>query len=371
MLSDEMLSIKYHFYEQDKKTSTVAMTSKGKLATPTLEVKQKWPFGDFNTKLNDDDESYQTDGMNNVTSRDSKQYKTNKNQNKILELRSLPEATPHFPHPIYLHHETKRCTCVKHLFTGMTSTPGTCRSRSICTKSSLDQCSRCSSTLCTQNINLCGGTELVTQSDVHLCTQSGSCSESNSQLCTHKECTRGETFYSTAFYVTYQPFFIGITQPSNVLYYHPDVVNQMKLPKRKKHRKTTTRNNNDDDLYYDDEIEILKGQIDENDKDSYEDFIDDNKSRDQSRHTGIILDTSKKGENIGTPEINKDRKDKKLMIKEKTIYDILHDLKTYYSDSVIKDCYCSLMSSSSFGYSLGLSNFVLGLFILLLSCCLN
>ncbi|RVE42864.1 hypothetical protein evm_012482 [Chilo suppressalis] len=314
MLSDEMLSIKQHFFDQDIKTSTIAILSKSYVPTPTLEVKQQWPINKFRSEFNRSTASNYNESLSNEQLKDDNKPEEN---NKVLEPRSLPEVTSRFGTPIYLYQGSKICTCMKNPLTGVTCTPHL-RSggQYICTQSG-DLSKRKSSSLSTNSMRL------HDQTNSHSCTQ--------------------------------------------------EVLNELKLPRKFNHRKTTKPNINDN-LYYNNEKEVLKDESYEDDSDNLkEDYVYDDKVTNQNQHEILEFYTNKYEEkDYGTKtekcspneHTGKGDEGRKLVLKDRTIKKILNDLKVYYGDSVIKDCCCSLMSSSSYVHSMRFHKFLLAFIII-------
>ncbi|XP_028175779.1 uncharacterized protein LOC114364002 [Ostrinia furnacalis] len=334
MLSDEMLSIKRHFYDKDvRSTTSVTTPTKNNPPTPTLELKQKWPLIGFTEKpvnIIRNENSLKTnnkirkilpafkigDKSDNIEEELQNVEKTIDKNDKVLGLRSLPEVRQPSHRNIYQQTEYKMCTCMK-------TNPSTCSHR--CTGGS----TACSHSTPTSN-------------------------------CLH--CTQTIPQYTVS-PVYYQPYFVGMTThvPYINAYYHPDVINELKVPRKPKHRKTTTPHI-DKELYYDTDdpnSDQHKDNYDEN-LDYYEDVSKHNKNE-EKEHTIKLhaVERDEKGK--------RKHKHKNCHVKgdtrKKLVQDIFDDLKTYYSDSVIKDCYCT--SSSSL---VDINNFVL--FVAYLLCVL-
>lgn len=330
MLSDEMLSIKKHFYEKDNLRSTTIMTStKNNFPSPTLEVKQKWPLIGFTdkpvNKIRDENTLKNNKKINKIlpafkigensdnVEEESQNVKVNE---KVLGLRSLPVAASH--HDAFRRQDYKVCTCMK-------TNP---------------------STTCSHHQQLCTGTASAVR-----CTGTGSTAP-----CTHTSCSHCTRITPLPLYsiseIFYQPFFVEITTQAPyepIAYYHPDVINELKVPRKPKHRKTTK-------IYYDKEL-----YYDRDDKfsnkhdDNYYDYLDYGKDVKKPKVNDGVEETIKIHlMDFDDKEKKKDKHKKskcnhhtKRKDRDKLVQDIFDDLKSSYSDSVIKDCFCGSSSSSS------------------------
>lgn len=314
MLSDEILSIKKHFYEQDISLPSAPRATVSNAPTPTLEVKQNWPMKGF-TKEPHYSELDQTAQKAHVKYRDGnkkeEQEKSSKENSKnevinaenanvnekVLGLRSLPDGVPHAYHS-YVNRGDNTCTCI-----------------------------RTHPTACTN----------------HYLAM-------NSKICSHtpKPCTSSKPInpVSPYYYATVQPYFVGVTQlPYINTYYHPVVINEMKIPKKTKRRKST-KTYIDTDLYYDEDDHIsyskkpkydYYGSYEYTEKDSFTDDDEMNIIREERKNKRKKKRRKYKIDNFDTTESKK----------EKLVQNLFDDLKTYYSDSIVKDCYCSTWSSTS------------------------
>lgn len=307
MLSDEMLSIKKHFYKQDNIRSTISVrtSTKNNAATPTLEVKQKWAmigftqkpvnvFRDENTLKNNDKISkllpgFIIGGKSDDIERESEQVKGNE---KVLELRSLPNAV----HGRSCQGQrNKVCTCMK-------------------------------SNLCTSCSRRCTGAGTTATR-----SQSYGCSSTTQK--------------HPISYIYYQPYFVGVTTQS------PYVINELEVT-GSKHRKSTKPCIYKEMYYYD--SNVPNDLPNKHNGIYYDDYLDYYKDVErQPEKTEEVEDTMK----IHMIEYDNEEKNKHihkneknnhhghLKTRNKLVQNLFDDLKNYYSDSVIKDCYC--VSSSS------------------------
>lgn len=177
MLADEMFSIKQRFFEKDLAyTSTVQRMTKSIVATPTLEVKQKWPVVDLFTR------PLITEDVSDDEAKPSENYKMNfknnliKNYPKIksLDVRSLSTRNPAI-----------KCNCAN--------------------SNANHQCKRGAD--CTRIVS--HGTAVSTYPQIYMPYQAYFMSDYNENL-----------FQNT--------------------HYHPKVINDLKIPKTTRRRKPTT-----------------------------------------------------------------------------------------------------------------------------------
>lgn len=347
MLSDEMFSIKQHFYEKDMTySSSVYISTQSNIPTPTLEVKQKWPLGEFMSKLNKIEEIKQyadeSDSFNEVINKtilnDSTSLESNvpevineepiisigqqnKPKNKIIDLRSLPESTLN---PIYY---SKVCTCLK------SNEMTTCTHR--CTGSnSYHKCTR----------NPCNSVPTPIMRPSHQCTHTVS------KAC--PKCTSYTQYFST----TLIPFTMGVYPAVNYYvpvqsnipyknpYYHPDILNELKIPVKLKRRKTTRHHRTNEGLYYD---------SNDSRESQYDEYLENDKQYKPRLKQPTARDDEDEGDFVpfeyNDITVKEDKLKKKIPInagvydanQNKFVKDIINDLKTYYGETVIKDCYCS------------------------------
>lgn len=338
MLSNEMYSIKQHLFEKDL-ISSVYMSFKNNVVTPTLEINQKWPIEkvhEVNMKPKLENTSTDKPTSNGVhynplirsETTEIKKYERQKynlnmqaeSSKKVLEVRSFSVIPNHNPASIsYMQQQpTRQCTCVK----------------------------------CNQN---------------KLCSHSKNGILNTEKICTHTEndltlvpaCTRTSEVYSVSLtyfpYYAY-PYFVGITTDPFNSYYHPDVVNNLKLTNGKRYKKikkpyiyeelSKTEESKEGDDDDDDDIDV--------DEKNLYDYVEDDKSKIKTNESP----KHKYNKNSKIFTVNYDKSyvedsnfpekihngNIKVMNRDKFVEDIIEDLKVYYNDAVIKDCYCSLSS---------------------------
>lgn len=250
MLSDEMLSIKQRFFQKDLAyTSNVHKVTKSNAATPTLEVKQKWHVVDLTTKpLNTD--NLETDDASRTDSYEIK-HKSNLNLNepkiKSLDVRSLSGHSGNF-----LRSPEIKCNCAN------------------------------------ANAN-------------HQCKHGDDCTRKAPY-----GLAIGNSPYP-GFYMPYQPYFVSDNNENQFqnTFYHPQIINELKIPKTTKNRKPNTFR--DGDLYYDDDWKKRRVPKDDDEIIMNIDYdVEDNKK------PGFSLNC------------------------------IHEDLKEVYNKGVKRKCYCSL-----------------------------
>lgn len=298
MLSNEMLSIKQHIREKDTYVSTTYFTFKNNVQTPTLEIKQKWPIEAINHSQLENIINNKV-SKNNITmiSREigveyEKRNLADKN-NKIIEVRSFSGIPITTTDSFELSQTKRQCSSSK---------------------------SNCHTTY---NRRYYGREE---QSSEKICSHR-----------THPDCTRTTEISPVSVmhypYYVYSPYFVGVpTDAYNIYntYYHPDVVNNLKIPTHKNHRKIK-KPNIYEESYLDENNEFLDDEIDEN----------HNKCNKDSN-----IYTIKYDENDDTEDTELLKKLKKghieVLDRDKFVKEVHNDLKGYYSDVIIKDCYCSI-----------------------------
>ncbi|XP_047528981.1 uncharacterized protein LOC125065443 [Vanessa atalanta] len=329
MLSNEMLSIKQHLYEKDPISSSVYLSFKNNVPTPTLEINQKWPiyerisvtsvkpkFDDASSytsvDLSNDKQSY-----NEILYKDGNLDMEVENQNKIIEVRSFSVMPLHTESLSHVQQAKRQCTCMRNNHHTI------CSHRGIGAQTSTEK--------------ICTHTE-------HYST-------------IRPECTRTEA-YSVSLtyfpYFVYPSFFLGITTEAFKTYYHPDVINDLKLPKHRKIKKPYI-----DEALFSDADEIKEIEDDENDQYDDDEYSESDKSDDDvsvnkcSKNKCTLNSKLYKinYDNSGTKDFDLAKKINNGYIKvidnDKFVEGIVEDLKVYYSDAVIKDCYCSLSSLKS------------------------
>ncbi|XP_072939835.1 uncharacterized protein [Epargyreus clarus] len=320
MLSEEMLAIKQHFHEKDSShTPSIQITSKNNVATPTLEVKQRWPIQNWHFKsssnadkseliLNDESEKEHLNLSNKISNQHNDNHRNcnntcnSRSKDKILELRSLPENS-----------EMKTCGCMK------TNPHSTC------------------SQLCTGKNDVKGN-----------------------RICTHQnypnmkhECTRTTSSKLTylsypvyPIYVTYPSYLYGISTYTVNPYYHPDPIDEIKISKtkrRRKYKKPVT-------IFIDEDQEEIAQDDDEDSLAYYENSIEvydadliKMSRRKSTRLPNIVTNVENDDDQVlgSTPKRNTF-----LINRDVFVNNIVDDLKKHYNDVVIKDCYCSLSARS-------------------------
>lgn len=109
MLSDEMLSMKQRLFEKDLAyTSNVQTATKSNVATPTLEVKQKWPVVNLFTRPQDTDDLDDYDATETENHEINVKSYCNSNEPKIksLDVRSLSGHSQNS-----MHNPEIKCNC--------------------------------------------------------------------------------------------------------------------------------------------------------------------------------------------------------------------------------------------------------------------
>lgn len=299
MLSDEMYSIKQQIYDKEITQTTATQTyNKISVPTPTLEVKQKWPviefLANFNNNIQHENYKYKdklSTKMDYGERPEIHYYQEDNtglknNQSKVVELRSLSEETSfHKSEGVYQHFDNNLCTCHQpNLYT-------TCSHR------------------CTESMKICTHTPNATR-----------------------------LLYSPypAFYMPYQSYMISEISDSQHRneYYHPYVLNELKLPKKKKHRKTTTEYP-DDDLYYDNHNE--KGSSKYYDNPENDDAL---KKPYKKKKNNIVVNIDY---DVGKDDKTEPTTGRREDHEGKLFKNVIDDLHSY-----IKTCYCSSSSKKHF-----------------------
>ncbi|XP_013164424.1 PREDICTED: uncharacterized protein LOC106115541 [Papilio xuthus] len=312
MLSDEMLIIQQNLHRKDiNQIPSVYISTANNAPTPTLEVKQKWSVMNFlSNTLN---ESYHTDGTQNETTNkinkinkegsDNKQICYNNSRNKIVELRSLNES----PDITSEYLENGRiCTCMN------TNTYTRCNHK------------------CTGPIQ-----EHITHSNTdHLCSRTITRSK--------------DTQPNIPFFITTEMYNFYTVTPYPIYYTWIDDIKK----KKSKHRKNkkpehlhsiyydnSEENNSLENTDFDDDIiEKIKHKINP-DKDE-----DKGKS---SEGKNVVINVeyedketlnNEKSDDGGINDIL-EQGEIQISDKDKFTNQIVSDLKKYYNDVVIKDCY--------------------------------
>lgn len=315
MLSNEMFSIKQQLYEKNETSmSPFFITFKNSIATPTLELNQRWLIEKSSSQSEDEhkkaniNKAYITNDQKNLSSpkmdeNDKDDEKSNDSiDSKVLGVRSF-ELPVHHLEKSNNHQCTKRqCTCMK------TNPLTTCSFR---------------------------------------------CSDHTKKICTHTEnyaaanpqCTRNVMPFTYYPYYVYSTLFLGVPTDSSIAYYHPDVTNELKLPKHKyskiKKPSVDLYLESDDNKYYD-EKEYLENQYsdEENLKNPKNKYEKGKTKIPKNMKTVYFINFKEEKPMSETDKLN----DGYLQVvdRDKFVKDVVEDLKVYYSDAVIKDCYCSL-----------------------------
>lgn len=316
MLSNEMLSIKHHLFDKNSTyASSVYISLQDNVPTPTLELKQKWPIEKLLLKS-------KIESIN-VKSTEETDY-----DRKVVVFPPYSSITTTIDNQF--HSERENIDYTKHKIIEVrsfsnkpvlhTKVPLVLRQKQICSCLKTNQDTTCSK---------------------H-CTASEGCSRTK-KVCTHtdeyktcqSECTRTafNNIMSITLYPYYPSYFLGVsTDPPNI-YYHPNVINELKLPKHK-HRHSNKP--------YD-------YQLEENEKDDKgENYYYEDTSKDYYSDPSVTEYKNKKcrkckykyNQNLlQTVDFNSGNLE--VESKDRFIEEVVEDLKAYYSDAVIRDCYCS------------------------------
>lgn len=377
MLSDELLSIKQHVYDKDARYVSGRTASKSNV-TPTLEIKQKWPVMELLSKLNKHKEidEYVTQGTGNdvvddfeldysetnelgtteISTYMEKQNNTlseaevikaeeirqelvenmkcRKSIQKVIGLRSL------YPNTDERQLKNRRCSCDN-------KSSATCGPQ---VAGSTYKCTRCSHGMESPCDSACAQTSkpwpLTTCSHSSTCipilsSSSGdSCSKCSRAACTSTGCS---TQVSYSVFPFYMPFQYPIQTPNPMAYYFTTELEDYGFTGKSKHH--STKRHKVDYYYYDDnseEDDYLEHSIKKETRSPVKescrdvvlkiDYIDKVQKRPNELCDGVY-DSSK----------------------NKFVNEIVQDLKIYYPEAVVKDCYCkssSVRSTLSFYFIL-------------------
>ncbi|CAH2244158.1 jg23464 [Pararge aegeria aegeria] len=336
MLSNEMLSIKQQIYEKSETNlSPVYITFKNSIAKPTLELKQLWPLEQFNTQPETKHENEDINKKTQLYTDNDSSKLNNSLKSKVLGVRSFSELpVKHLETSNNNQYAQRQCSCMN------TNSHTTCSFR----------CSEHRKKTCTQIKNF------VTE---------------------YPQCTKNIIPFSYYPYYVYSTLFLGVTTDSSVIYYHPAVINELKLPKHKysKIRKPSVDNlykeENDykeqNDYQYENEyLENESSDGENHEKTSYSNQKYE-KTKTDRPHKGKTIHFINYKEGNSISEADKVR-DSYLHVvdKDKFIADVVEDLKVYYSDAVIKDCYCSLSS-----FTFRTESFIVFIPMLIIICAYN
>ncbi|CAF4814805.1 unnamed protein product [Pieris macdunnoughi] len=299
MLSDEMLSIKQQIFERNSTPSTVQISSKRYVPTPILELQQRWPIDriqsnkekklDFEKHMKRIDETADTEESN---EQEVSKCKSNCTSERVLELRSLSDKLHKIDIPTKYPRLSKQCTCTNGAEHSHTSVHKHTK-HTLGFKKPEEQNSR------------------------------------NPNECTRSTSTVPPITYP--FYITYSPYFVGTVADYTNFYYHPDAISDLKIPKHhknRKHKKPASEEidnslENDRDYVYDEYDEYTKSTRRHRDKTKPDDNFN------------IIVHPTNE------PDSLNNREKFQVVEKDKFVEEIVEDLKMYYNEAVIKDCYCS------------------------------
>lgn len=369
MLSDELLSIKQHIYEKEGRYVSDRTVSKSSVPTPTLEIKQKWPVIDFLSKLNKikNPDQYVKQG-NNVDNELTPDYTETNERSTIAISTYMEEENNSLSHTEQIKEEKIRQELLVQKIKGRKSLPKVIGLRSLyqntderqlknnrrcsCDNknsitfepllagSSTHKCSRCThgeelpcESACTQTSTSC---PLTTCSHTSACaTIPSSTPSDNCGKCTRVSCT--STGCSTRVSYTAFPFYMPFQYPmqtANPIAYYYTTQLDYGFTREPKHRSTKRRKV--DYYYYDDSKE-----------DDYLEYSIKKETRSpvkgSCRDVVLKVDYTDKVQNRpdklcdGVYDVNKN----------KFLNEIVQDLKMYYPEAVVKDCYCKSSSVQS------------------------
>lgn len=372
MLSDELLSIKQHIYDKDGRYLSDRTASKSNVPTPTLEIKQKWPVIEFLSKLNnikETDQYIKQGTRNNVANEFKPDYteinesstvtiskymekenntlsnaelimeegvrqelvqkiKGRKSIHKVIGLRSLYQNTDERQLK-----NNRRCSCDS-------KNSATCEPQ--LAGSSTHKCTRCSHSVgspcdsaCTQTSTPC---PITTCSHTSTCatipasTPRDNCGKCTRVVCTSTGCSTRVSYSSFPFYM---PFQYPIQTANPIAYYFTTQLVDYEFTREPKHHSTKRRKV--DYYYYDDNSK----------EDDYLEYSIKKETRSpvkgSCRDVVLKIDYTDKVEKRpnqlcdGVYDVGKN----------KFINEIVQDLKMYYPETVVKDCYCKSSSVQS------------------------
>ncbi|XP_053603927.1 uncharacterized protein LOC128671483 [Plodia interpunctella] len=324
MLSEEMLSIKEHLFEKDLSQVSLLLSTNANAPTPTLEIKQKWSFVDYGT-IDDNNAKNKSIYQSIDDSRDEPNIDDEKTDNEIGEEQNSSKK-----------------------FVGLRSLSGA-HSHGNIQRSRLQNSPKNVSS--TKGVKLCTCTKVNNPSEVCTHRSDSTCKCGVNDL---KECTRALQTFSEPVpvvysYVTYPTYFVEVStySPFRDYFYHPDVIDEMKLPKKRKKHKHRHKHKNridEESLYYDDSKEgFFKGYDDQ----IYDDELPEkHPQKNEDKKVMIDIDYEVRDEKGKLPKTTLPWEDGYIenVIKEKLVNDMVKDLKQQYADAVLKDCYCSAFS---------------------------
>lgn len=373
MLSDELLSIKQHIYDKDGRYLSDRIVSKSNVPTPTLEIKQKWPVIEFLSKLNklkeidryvkqgtgnNVDNEFKSDYTetierstiaistymkkeNNTLSKGEKikeeeirqellvqKMKGRKSMQKVIGLRSLYQNTDKRQLT-----NNRRCSCdSKNSVTCEPQLAGSTTHK--CTRCTHGVESPCDSA-CTQTSTPCPVTtcsHTSTCATVPSSTPGDGCGKCTRVPCTSTGCSTRVSYTAFPFYV---PFQYPMQTANPIAYYFTTQLPDYEFTREPKHHSTKRRKV--DYYYYDDnskEDDYLEYSIKKETRSPVKgscrdvvlklDYTDQVHKRPSQSCDGVY--------DVG---------------KNKFINEIVQDLKMYYPEAVVKDCYCKSSSVQS------------------------
>lgn len=373
MLSDELLSIKQHIYDKDGRYLSDRPASKSNVPTPTLEIKQKWPVIEFLSKLNkikETDQYVKQENENNVVNEFKTDYtETNKRSTiaismpmekenntlsnaelsngkevrqelliqkmkgrksiqKVIGLRSLYQNTDERQLT-----NNRRCSCDS-------KNSATCEPPHA--GSSTRKCTRCSHGVESPCDSAC--TQTSTPCPITTCSHTSTCATvpssgpgDNCGKCTRVSCTSTgcSTRVSYSAFPFYMPFQYPVQTANPIAFYFTTQLGDYDFSREPKHHSTKRRKA---DYYY----------YDENNKD--DDYLEYSiKKETRSPVKGSCRDVVLKIDY--TDQVQK-RPNQFCdgvydISKNKFVNEIVQDLKMYYPEAVVKDCFCKSSSVQS------------------------
>lgn len=367
MLSDELLSIKQHIYDKEARYPPDRIASKSNVPTPTLEIKRKWPVMNFLSKLNKnkdideydkqeilnnaDDEikldypetnklsttvmSTHTETENNTLSEAEvikeeeirqelvEKLKCKKTVQKVIGLRSLYSENDEW------QLKSRRCSC---------DNKNSATSRPPVVGSSTHKCTRCSYGVESSCDTACAQTTsprpLTTCSHSSSCTSVLSSSSSDScGKCARVTCTSTgwSTQVSYSVFPFYMPLQYPMQTPNPMAYYFTTESVDYEFTRKPKHH--STKRHKVDYYYYDDnsrlaiEDDYLEYSIKKETKPPVKGSCRDVLLKED--YTDKVQKTPKQM-SVGVYDVSRN----------KFVNEVVQDLKMYYPEAVVKECYC-------------------------------
>lgn len=292
MLSDEMLSIKQQIFETNATPVTVQLSSKRYVLTPILELQQRWPIDRIqsNKEKNLDFEKHMKNIDEIADAEEINEQESNFTSERVLELRSLSEKLHKIDISTKSPRTPKQCLCVNGVERSHTS---------------------------------------IHKHSKHILGYKEDAYNSRNP----DECTRTTSTVSPyPFYITYSPYFVGTVADYTNFYYHPDAINDLKIPKHHKNRKHKKPVSEEIDDSLEDDRDYDYFGYEDNTKTTK---THKNKTTTNNKFKIIVHPTNE-------PEDSLDNREHfQVVDKDRFVEEIVEDLKTYYNEAVIKDCYCS------------------------------